>query len=101
MVTTIGPGTVYPPSPVVEHPVREWTQADLDEFRAGWATLDDARKAFSKAQPVLYANTPEGLLNIRTAEIVEAVKSKPAPEPEPDEKEVEVRTTARTRKSKV
>lgn len=100
MATYNEPGTVYPPSPVVEHPVRHWSQQDLDEFRAGWNSLDEQRKAFSRAQPVLYAETPEGLLNIRTAEIVEAAAPVPAPEPIPDPKEVEVRTAARTKKTR-
>lgn len=100
MPTTNEPGTVYPPSPVVEHPVRAWSQEDLDAFRAGWETLDEQRRAFSRAQPVLYAATPEGLLNIRTAEIVEAVAPPPAPEPIPDPVEVEVRTTARAKKTR-
>lgn len=99
MPTFNEPGTVYAPSQH-EHPVYEWTQADLDDFRTGWATLTEERKQFSRDQPALYANTPEGVLNIRTAEIVEAPAPKPEPEAEPDEDETKARTAARTKKSR-
>ena len=98
-VTTNIPGTVYA-TPTLDHPVREWTQQELDEFRAGWDTLSEERKAFSRAQAVLYATTPEGLLNIRTNEIVEKIPAKPEPEPEQDEEDVKTRTANRAKKTR-
>lgn len=99
MPTFNEPGTVYAPS-AHEHPVREWTQDDLDAFRAGWATLTEERRKFSREQPSLYASTPEGILNIRTAEIVDVVPPKPEPEPEPDPDETKARVAARNKKSR-
>lgn len=97
MPTANEPVTVYADAPV-ERAVQNWSQQDLDDFRKGWDTLDEEHKKFSRAQPVLYANTPEGLLNIRTAEIVE--KPVPVPVPKPDPKELAQRQADRAKKTR-
>lgn len=72
-----------------------WSQDDLDAYLQSWQALHKTERRARRLLPPRYVRTPQGILNINTAEHVIL------PDPPPDETETAEREAARLKKSRI